>query len=354
MEDPRRTTKGNFLHSLTDILFLVLSAVMSGADDWETVILFGESQITWLKKHGSYKNGIPSTDTLKRVFSAIDSEQFNTCFMNWTNEICNITKGEVIAIDGKTIKGTKEDNLPHIVSAFASENKLVLGQVKIENKSNEITAIPKLLELLTLENTTVTIDAMGCQTEIAKMIIDKDADYILAVKGNQKTLEQDILDTIRFETPKEINIQEDLDHGRIENRTCSVYSNLTHLQNKDKWVGLKTIVRIQTQVINKSTGKISNEQRIYISSLTTDAKTINNSIRKHWSIENNLHWTLDVLFREDQSRKRKGNVAQNFNIILKVVLGLIVKETTVKKSKKNKRMLAALDTKYREKILNLF
>ncbi len=195
---------------------------------------------------------------------------------------------------------------------------------------------------------------MGCQTEIAKMIIDKDADYILAVKGNQKTLEQDILDTIRFETPKEINIQEDLDHGRIENRTCSVYSNLTHLQNKDKWVGLKTIVRIQTQVINKSTGKISNEQRIYISSLTTDAKTINNSIRKHWSIENNLHWTLDVLFREDQSRKRKGNVAQNFNIILKVVLGLIVKETTVKKSKKNKRMLAVLDTKYREKILNLF
>ncbi len=161
MTDPRRTTKGNFLHPLADILFLVISAVISGADDWETVVLFGENQLEWLKKYGRYKNGVPCCDTLKRVFSALDPQRFNDCFMDWTGSICELAQGEVVAIDGKTIKGTKEKDLPHIVTAFASGNGLSLGQVKTNDKSNEITAIPELLELLALEGATVTIDAKG-------------------------------------------------------------------------------------------------------------------------------------------------------------------------------------------------
>jgi predicted transposase YbfD/YdcC len=353
MIDPRRTTKGNFQHSLTNILFLVISAVISGADDWETVVLFGENQLQWFKKYGGYKNGIPSCDTLKRVFSALDPQGFNDCFMNWTNSICELAQGEIIAIDGKTIKGTKEKNLPHIVTAFASGNGLSLGQVKTNDKSNEITAIPNLLELLTLKGNTVTIDAMGCQREIAEKIIGKGANYILAVKGNQKNLEQEILDTIKLEKPESTVTDYNLDHGRIEIRTCSTYLDLSHIEGKEKWIGLKTIARIKTQTTNKKTGKISNEQRIYISSLGADANTLNKAIRNHWSVENNLHWTLDVLFREDASRKRKDNAAENFNIVLKVALGMIVKETTLKKSKKNKRMLAAYDYRYREKIMGL-
>lgn len=353
IEDPRRTTKGNFLHPLSDILFLVISAVISGADDWETTVLFGENQISWLKKYGGYKNGIPSGDTLKRLFSALDPEQFNYCFMDWTNSICKLTKGEVIAIDGKAIRGTKEKKLPHIVSAFASGNGLTLGQVKTDDKSNEITAIPKLLKLLAIKGTTVTIDAMGCQTKITKGIIDKKADYLIAVKANQKNLEQEILDTIALERPVDKDIQYNLDHGRIETRTCRTYTDLDHIEGKEKWAGLKTLASIKTETINKSTGKVSNEHRVYISSLPANAKELNDSIRKHWAVENNLHWTLDVLFREDDSRKRKGHSPENFNIVLKVALGLIVKETTLKKSKKNKRMLAAYDYRYREKILGL-
>jgi predicted transposase YbfD/YdcC len=353
IEDPRRTTKGNFLHPLSDILFLVISAVISGADDWDTIVLFGENQIGWLKKYGSYKNGIPSTDTLKRLFSAFDPEQFNSCFMDWTNSICKLTKGEVIAIDGKTIRGTKEKKLPHIVSAFASGNGLTLGQVKIDDKSNEITAIPELLKLLAIQGATVTIDAMGCQTKIVKDIINKEADYLIAVKANQKNLEQEILDTVALEIPVDMDTQHNLDHGRIETRTCRVYTNLSHIQEKEKWKGLKTLASIKTETINKSTGKISNQHRIYISSLPANANELNTSIRKHWSVENNLHWTLDVLFHEDASRKRKGHSPENFNIVLKVALGLIVKEKTLKKSKKNKRMLAAYDYRYREIILGL-
>jgi len=336
LEAPRRTTKGNFLHSMDDLLFLVLSGVLCGADDWETIILFGNNQIDWLKKYGGYKNGIPCSDTLKKVFSAIDPVQFNSCFMDWISGICTLADKEVIAIDGKTIKRTKEDKLPHIVSAFACENGLTLGQVKINDKSNEITAIPELLKLLDINGTTVTIVAMGCQRDIAKEIIAKDAAYILAIKGNQKTLEQDILDTILLESTNETHTEDDIGHGRIERRTCSVYTKLSHIEDQKKWIGIKTIATIQTEVTNKTTGKISEEQRIYISSLPPDAKNINNSVRKHWSVENNLHWTLDVLFGEDKSRKRRGNVAENYNIVMKTVLALLVKEKTLKKSKKKK------------------
>jgi len=163
IEEPRSTTKGNFLHPLSDILFLVISAVISGADDWETIVLFGENQLKWLKKYGGYKNGVPSCDTLKRVFSALDTKCFNTCFMDWAKDICELGAGEVVAMDGKAIRGTKQKKLLHIVSAFAAVNSLTLGQVATDEKSNEITAIPELLDLLDIGGTTVTLDAMGCQ-----------------------------------------------------------------------------------------------------------------------------------------------------------------------------------------------
>lgn len=353
MEDPRRTTKGNFLHPLSDILFLVVSAVISGADDWETIVLFGENQLKWLKKYGGYGNGIPSCDTLKRVFSALDTKRFNAAFMDWANDICELGAGEVVAVDGKAIRGTKQKKLPHIVSAFAAGNRLTLGQVAADEKSNEITAIPELLDLLDIGGTTVTIDAMGCQREIAKKIIDKGADYLLAVKGNQGNLEEAILDTVLLEVPVDKNVQNDLGHGRIETRTCWAYQDLSHIGDSEKWPGLRTLARVESIRVDKKTGRESREQRIYISSLAADAKILNERVRKHWAVENNLHWTLDVLFGEDASRKRKGNAAENFNIVLKTALGLIVGETTLKKSKKNKRMLAAYDYRYREKLLGL-
>jgi hypothetical protein len=215
MEGPRRTTKGNFLHPLSDILFLVISAVVSGADDWGTIVLFGENQLKWPKKYGGYKNGVPSCDTLKRVFWALDIKCFNTCFMDRAKDICEPGAGAVVAVDGKAIRGTKQKKLPHTVSAFAEGNRPTRGQVATDEKSDEITAIPQLLGLLDIGGTTLTIDAMGCQREITEKMIDKGADYLLAVKGNQGSLEEAISDTVRLEVPMDRDVQSDLGHGRI-------------------------------------------------------------------------------------------------------------------------------------------
>ncbi len=255
LEDPRRTTKGNFKHLLTDVLFLTVSAVLCGAGDWEAVELFGNNQLDWLKKYGAFTSGVPSSDTINRIFSSFNPKAFNACFMNWVSNIADKTKGEVIAIDGKSIRGAnpkgKGSKMPHIVSAFASENGLCLGQVKVNDKSNEITAIPELLELLSIEDSIVTIDAMGCQTDIAEKIIKAKADYLLAVKGNQSNLEQAIVDTIRFEKPACVDRHEDFGHGRIESRTCSVYNELSHVDNIKKWKKLTTIIKIESEIYYK-------------------------------------------------------------------------------------------------------
>lgn len=356
LKDPRRTNKGNLQHLLSDILFLTISAMLSGASDWELVRTFGKSQLPWLRKFGTFKNGIPSTDTLERVFSALDSKAFNDNFIKWISTIRKEIPNETIAIDGKTMRGAKPNNtcknMPHIVSAFASTNGLCLGQVKVNDKSNEITAIPELLELLAIKGCTVTIDAMGCQTDIAEKIISCKADYILAVKGNQKNLKQAILDTVLLEKPCTTDVWQDFGHGRIEKRTCRAYDNLGYIEKTSRWVGLNTIFVIDSLVENKSSGKTSSEQRLYISSLPANAAQLNIKTREHWSIENNLHWSLDVQFGEDRSRKHKGNVGENFNIILKTVMTLLLNDNTPKRSKNNKRLIAALDSEYREKLLN--
>ncbi len=329
--------------------------MLCGADDWASVITFGENQLEWLRKFGEFKKGLPSQDTLERVFAALNPNYFNQCFMNWMESVRKDITGEVIAIDGKSMRGAKatktSKNMPHIVSAWASENGICLGQVKVSEKSNEITAIPELVNAIVTKGCTITIDAMGCQKEIAKTIVENEAGYILAVKGNQGNLEQAIQDTVRLENPDSIDIMEDCGHGRIETRTCKAYSNLTHVENPNEWTGLTSLFVVESHVYEKATGKERTEQRTYITSLPAIADILNNKTRSHWSVENNLHWVLDVTFGEDASRKRKNNEAENFNMLLKATITLLANDKTPKFSKKRKRLQAALDYKYRESLL---
>lgn len=354
LHDPRRTNKGNFHHLLSDILLLTVSSMLCGINDWPSVITFGECQLDWLRKYGEFTKGIPSQDTLERVFAMLNPKSFNECFMNWIESVRKNIPNEVIAIDGKTMRGAKDTkaskNMPHIVSAWASTNGICLGQLKVSEKSNEITAIPILVEAVVSKGCTITIDAMGCQKEIAKKIIENEADYILAVKGNQSNLEKAIQDTIRFEKPDSIDVMEDSGHGRIETRTCKAYSNLSHVEKTNEWIGLSTLFIVESYVYEKTTRKETTEQRCYISSLPAIANDLNNKTRSHWAIENNLHWVLDVTFGEDASRKRKGNEAENFNIILKMVMNLLLVDKN-KISKNRKRFKAALDQEYREMLL---
>lgn len=355
VSEPRRTCKGNFRHQLHDILLLVLSAVLCGANEWEEIADFGIEEQQWLSKYGSFGYGIPSHDTINRVFSAISPDEFSACFSEWVNSLRQHFEQEVVAIDGKRICNSHHNDNPaiHMVSAFATQNGLCLGQVATREKSNEITAIPELLSLLEVKGCIVTIDAMGCQRNIASKILNCEADYILAVKENHPALAEGIRDTTRFIAP--VSTHEDLDcgHGRIETRRCLVYNNLEMIHGANKWDGLKTIVRIDSERTIKSTGETSQETRYYISSMEAKAEMFNQWVRNHWAIENNLHWTLDVVFREDQSRKRKGYAAQNFNTVRKTVLAILVNDKQSNVSKKRKRFKAALSKKYRESLLKI-
>ncbi len=264
-------------------------------------------------------------------------------------------KGQVISIDGKTVKGAKEHGKKspiHIVSAWAEENNLVLGQIKTDEKSNEITAIPKLLDLLDIEDNIVTIDAMGTQANIADKIIKNNADYILAVKGNQEQLLEYVKDEFRFSKNKEVDVNEDLGHGRLETRICTIVNDFQFIEKESKWTGIKSVVKIEsTREFKNSDKPIEKSTRYYISSLDTTAKDFQTKIRSHWSVENKLHWCLDVAFAEDSSGKRAGNASQNYAILLKIALNLLKNETSKKLSKKSKRLQAAWDNKYLAKVL---
>lgn len=358
MKDPRRISKGNLKHPLAEIIFLTISAVVSGANEWEAIEIFGQQQIDWLRKFFPYKKGTASHDTLSRFFAAMDTHYFSKYFLEWTNSVCKIAQGEVIAIDGKRMRGSydtgSEKSAIHVVSAFATQNNLCLGQVKTQDKSNEITAIPELLDLLSIKGATITIDAMGCQKTIANKIIEKKADYLLAVKDNQHDLLEQINKLFAMQKVENMNKQIDCGHGRIETRICSVIDDLKFLDDQQDWQGLKSIVKIETERYTKITAKTETETRYYISSLGADATNINNAVRSHWAIENKLHWILDVEFKEDASRKRMGNSASNFNIISKIALGLIEKVETKRKSKRGRRHMAAFGTKFREEVLGIF
>ena len=355
IDDPRRDlTK---LHRLDDILLIGIISVICGANTWNEMEQYALEKEDFLGTFLELPNGIPSHDTFNRVFSAIDSEQFESCFVQWVKTLAALTDKEVVAIDGKTIRGAKASGKKspiHMVSGWACENNLVLGQVKTSEISNEITAIPELLKILSLENTIVTIDAMGCQQAIAKKIIDQKADYILSVKDNQEQLLEDIEDEFRFGKNIPYHLWEDLGHGRIEARKCSVITDFQFITHDNKWKHLKSIVKIEsTREFKNSDKPIENAVRYYISSLKADAQDFQKAIRSHWGIENKLHWILDVAFGEDESRKRKGNAAQNFSILNKIALNLLRKDKTTKIGIKSRRLKAAWSNKYLLKILNL-
>jgi len=325
IDDPRSDI--NKLHRLDDILLIGIIAVICAADTWKDIETYANAKEDFLRSFLELPNGIPSDDTFNRVFSSINPEQFERCFMDWVLDLVELTHGEVVPIDGKTLRGAKTHGKKspiHMVSAWASTNNMVLGQVKVSEKSNEITAIPKLLELITIKGCVVTIDAMGCQENIAKTIIKQEADYILAVKENQKQLYQDIQDEFRFSKAIQTYVHEDLAHGRIETRKCSVIDTFEFVENPNKWIDLKSIIKIESTREFKNSNKANETAiRYYISSLKTSPEALLKMIRLHWSIENKLHWVLDVAFAEDASRKRAGNAAQNFSVLSKIALNLL-------------------------------
>lgn len=356
LEDPRSHI--NKLHNLEDILLIGIISVICGAETWKQMVEFSNSKEVFLRKFLELPNGIPSDDTINRVFSSIDSSEFESRFIDWVNSISKLSKGQVIAIDGKTLRGAKshgEKSPIHMVSAWANQDNLVLGQVRVNEKSNEITAIPILLETLFIEGNIITIDAMGTQTDIADKIIENKADYILAVKGNQEHLLEEIKDEFRFVKDKEIDIDIDYGHGRIETRKCSVISDFQFIKNNDnKWSNLNQIIKIESLREFKNSEKPKEKAiRYYISSLTNTAVEYQKNIRSHWGVENKLHWTLDVAFSEDASRKRNNNAAQNYSILLKIALNLLRNEKTEKQGIAGKRLKAGWNEEYLLKVLNI-
>lgn len=350
MKDPR--VERTRYHLLDDIVFISIASVLSGAESWNEMERYGNLKKEWLTTFLELPYGIPSHDTFNRFFSALDPAEFEKCFSKWVASIRERTNGEIISIDGKTMCGARYQgckSATHIVSAWADKNQLILGQLKVDEKSNEITAIPQLLDALLLQGSVVTIDAMGCQKSIAKKIINQEADYILALKENQKELYEDVLDS--FRVLPVIDVWEELDfgHGRIETRKCSILTDLSLVFGKDEWKGVVSIVKIERVREFKATGKIQTETSYYISSLNR-AKEIGLGVRKHWGIENKVHWVLDVAFNEDLSRKRTGHAAENYSTINRIALNLLKKDDA-KIGVKAKRKMAGWDNEYLRKVM---
>src|SRR5690606_22708813 len=345
----------NKKHSLTDVIILSILAVICGAESWNSIEEFGKTKIDFLRTFLKLPNGIPSHDTINRVFSNLRPKVFEELFVKWVEEIKDDSiKKEVISIDGKCIRGSKDSfhkqSPIHMVSAWASDNELVLGQIKVDEKSNEITAIPQLLRLLDIEGSIITIDAIGTQTDIAEKIIEDKADYILAVKGNQHDLLDQIQGRFAQQSPCCSDTVMEKGHGRIETRTCEVITNLDFVDDRVFWKGLQSIVKItSSRQINQ---KISKEVRYYISSLDASSTEFNKFIRQHWGVENKLHWSLDMVFDEDRQRKRSKNAANNFSYIRKIALNALKKDKS-KGSLVTKRLKAGWDNKFLLTLVNL-
>lgn len=350
-------------HLLKDIIAIAILAIISGADGWVAIEAYGHAKYEWLKSFLELANGIPSHDTFSRVFSRIEPEQFQECFLSWVNSIVKELELEVIAIDGKTMKQSYDRNHKqkalHIVTAWSSSHQLVLGQKKVDKKSNELTAIPALIEMLEIAGSVITIDAMGCQKDITSLIVKKKGDYVLALKGNQKLLYQAVKEWFELAQKeqflgREYNSYEQVEagHHRVEKRqvwTVDV-SELPPLHNQALWTGLKTVVMIVSE--RRLWNKTTTEARFYLSSLSSNAEKIAGAIRSHWGIENSLHWTLDVTFSEDKSRIRKQNSPENFALLRRLAINLLKQEKTSKQSLKMKRYRAAMDNNYLVQILN--
>lgn len=360
VEDPR-DNRGKE-HKLLDIIVIAICAVISGGENWEDIALFGASKQEWLGTFLQLPNGIPCDDTFARVFARLNPQQMQNSFISWVKSVSQVLKGEVVAIDGKTLRHSYDRGADkgaiHMVSAWASANRLILGQCKVDEKSNEITAIPELLKLLEIKGCIVTIDAMGCQKEIASQIIEQGADYVLALKGNQGGLFEDVqwlfeqaINTDFVDVDHDFSQSIDKGHGRLEIRRCWTLSNLDYLTQLPLWTGLQTIALVQSE--RRINGKVSTENRYYISSLPSNATVIAEAVRTHWSIENSLHWVLDVSFHEDASRIRKDNSPENMAVLRHFALNLLSRDKSSKFSMRAKRNKAAWDLAYLIHLLNL-
>ena len=358
VEDPR--IERSKAHLLLDILTIAILAMICGADGWVGMESYGKAKELWLRTFLELPNGIPSHDTFARVFARLDPEQLQSAFLSWVRSVSDLSKGEVIAIDGKRVRRSydagKEQGAIHMVSAWASQNRLVLGQFKVENKSNEITAIPWLLKVLDLEGSIVTIDAMGTQKAIAEQIVTQGGDYVLALKGNQGGLYEDVqqlFDWARKQDFEDIDHDFyqtlDANHGRIEKRRCWSLGQVKDLVNSEQWAQFTSVAMVEA--IREEKGQTSRAVRFYISSLAPDAQKLATAIRAHWSVENPLHWVLDVAFSEDDSRIRTGHAPENLALLRHLAVSALNQETSAKLGIKNKRLRAGWDNDYLLKVL---
>jgi predicted transposase YbfD/YdcC len=348
LPDPRveRTRQ----HSLIDILVIGICTLLCGGEGFNDMEDFGHAKEPWLRTFLGLEEGIPSHDTFNRVFSALDPRQFLDCFLRWTQGLRQAVDQEIVAMDGKALRGAARDgSIPHIVSAWAAGNGLVLGQLRVQDKSNEITAVPELIRALELAGCIVTLDAMGCQRRIAREIAEADADYVLALKGNQATVHQEVrdyLDDAIINHPSELGRTQTIekDHGRIETRRYWQSERLEWFADRSKWQKLRSVGVVES--VRETAGTLQTERRYYLSSLPLDPAGFARAVRTHWSVENQLHWVLDVQFGEDQSRARTGYAAENLATLRRLALNLLKRDTSKKRGIRAKQKNAGWDHRY--------
>nr|WP_294528061.1 ISAs1 family transposase [uncultured Rhodopila sp.] len=349
LDDPRQQSKVTY--PLDEVLLLCLLGVLAGAEAFTEIALFGVKKLAFLRRFRPFKDGTPDHGHLSDILAVLDAEQFQRCFVAWVAALTGVPAG-VIAIDGKTVRRSKSTGKAaiHMVSAFAARQRLVLGQVKVAEKSNEIIAIPKLLEMLAIEGAIITIDAMGCQRDIAQKVIDKKADYVLALKGNQTSLREDVELFASEQKARgfaDTTISRDTtidgEHGRIETRTTTVIHDVGWLQERHAWPGLKAVVMVESR--REISGKIENETRFYITSLVMLAHLLGPVVRSHWAIENSLHWVLDMVFRDDECRVRTEHAPANFTTIKHMALNLL-RRAPGKNSLRGRRKAAGWDDEF--------
>jgi predicted transposase YbfD/YdcC len=354
-------------HKFIDILVIGLCSTLVGGENFTDMERFGRLREDWLRGFLELPEGIPSHDTFNRVFSALDPHAFMDCFGQWIQAICPNLSDEVVAIDGKALRRALNEGgtIPYVVSAWASDNGIVLGQVKVDEKSNEITAVPELLDALKLNGAIVTLDAMGCQKKIAENIIGKDADYVLALKGNHETVHEEVREFFADAVPPcatqcsqaadsgHMDFHQTIEkgHGRIETRRYWQSTDIAWFDDKERWKGLSSFGMVES--IRQEKGKRSIERRLYLSSLPLDAQRFARAVRGHWGVENCLHWSLDVTFREDDSRARTKNAAQNLATLRRIALNLVKKDRSVKDTVRGKLFAAALDPDFLRHLLGI-
>lgn len=367
LSDPRvERTKD---HDLIDVLIIAVCTLLCGGESFNDMEDFGHAKHDWFKTFLGLRHGIPSHDTFNRVFAALDPRQFLDCFLRWTQSLRQAVAQEIVALDGKALRRAlhKDQSVKYVVSAWAESNNLVLGQLKVADKSNEITALPQLLRVLELSGCIVTIDAMGCQKKIAREIIEADADYVLALKGNQETVHQEVKEFLDESLAEKQKVRPpkaklppaaaslasletvEKDHGRLETRRYYQSSELAWFADLEQWEGLKSVGMVEAT--REVDGKTSVERRYYLSSLPVNIELFARAVRSHWGVENKLHWVMDVCFREDQSRARAGYAAENLATLRRLAFNLLKREKTKRRGIRGKQLNAGWDHAYLLRLL---